>query len=79
MMNSNESMQILLDYVAGDQVGARNILMSVSAAGLASGGMRIARRADMDRAVGAAFPVLLGFERGQHVLEGPACAAADHV
>lgn len=43
--------------------------------------MRIARRADVDRAayaapvVGAAFPVLLGFERGQHVLEGPARGA----
>ncbi len=37
MMNSNEFMQVLLDYVASGQVGARDILMSVSAAGLASG------------------------------------------
>jgi choline dehydrogenase len=37
MMNSYEFMQVLLDYVASDQVGARDILTSVSAAGLASG------------------------------------------
>ncbi len=37
MTNSNEFMQVLLDYVASGQVGARDILMSVSAAGLAGG------------------------------------------
>src|SRR6185436_13304904 len=45
------------------------------------GGMRVAWRPNVDRAaytapgVDAAFPVLLGLERGQHVLEGPACRA----
>jgi NAD(P)-binding Rossmann-like domain len=37
MMNSCEFMQVLLDCVTSGQVGARDILTSVSAAGLASG------------------------------------------
>jgi hypothetical protein len=37
MMNSYEFMQVLLDHVASGQVGARDILTSVSAAGLAAG------------------------------------------
>jgi hypothetical protein len=36
MMNSCEFMQVLLDCVTSGQVGARDILTSVSAAGLAA-------------------------------------------